>query len=142
MKSTTITPEFVDVIPEHLDEYKLYISERYKTAIHRCCCGCGEEVVTPLTPADWSVRRYKGTVSMTPSIGNWSFACKSHYWIRNNRVVWAGSMTEQAIEKVRARDKADKEVYISTVNRQKQQEAWPYSWFSFIWRAVKRFWPF
>jgi heterodisulfide reductase subunit B len=142
MKSTTIIPEFVDVIPDNLDGHKLYISERYKTAIHRCCCGCGEEVVTPLTPADWSVRRHKETVSMAPSIGNWSFACKSHYWIRHNQVVWAGSMTEQEIKKVRARDIADKEVYISAVNRQKQQEAWPYSWFSFIWRSVKRLWPF
>jgi hypothetical protein len=26
----------------------IYISERYATAVHLCCCGCGYEVVTPL----------------------------------------------------------------------------------------------
>ncbi len=43
MKRTTITPVFVDFIPEKLDEGVIYISESYKTIVHRCCCGCGHE---------------------------------------------------------------------------------------------------
>jgi hypothetical protein len=27
----------------------------FRTAAHCCCCGCGEEVVTPFTPTDWSM---------------------------------------------------------------------------------------
>lgn len=142
MKSTAITPVSVDIIPEDIEKHKLYICERYKIAVHQCCCGCGEEVVTPLTPADWSIRRNKGRVSVSPSIGNWNFACKSHYWIRNNQVIWAGSMSEQRIQKVQARDRADKEKYIATINRQKRREQWPYSWFYAARRAIKNIWPF
>ena len=40
----TITPVFVDFIPDHVEQGKIYISETYHTAIHKCCCGCGEEV--------------------------------------------------------------------------------------------------
>ena len=32
--------------------------------------------------------KYDGeTVSLSPSIGNFQFPCKSHYWIRENRVI-------------------------------------------------------
>ncbi|MBM9616029.1 hypothetical protein JWJ90_17305 [Desulfobulbus rhabdoformis] len=142
MKSFSITPEFVDIIPEHVHERKLYICERYKIAVHKCCCGCGEEVVTPLTPVDWSISRHGDSVSMRPSIGNWSFDCKSHYWIRRNQVVWAGSMTELEIKRVQAKDKADKEAYITAVNRQKHQRKLPLSWISNIWNVIKSLWPF
>ena len=40
-----LRPEFVDYIPENLDRGVLYISRRYKTATHLCCCGCGREVI-------------------------------------------------------------------------------------------------
>ena len=45
--------EFVDYIPEQLDEGVLYVSIRFGTVVHRCACGCGDEVVTPLGPAEW-----------------------------------------------------------------------------------------
>jgi hypothetical protein len=38
---------FVEYIPEQLEERTIYISIRFATAVHRCCCGCGREVVTP-----------------------------------------------------------------------------------------------
>ena len=31
------------------------------------------------------------TISLNPSIGNWSYPCRSHYWIKGNRVVWDGT---------------------------------------------------
>lgn len=142
MKTINITPEFVDFIPEQIQEHRLYICERYKTAIHKCCCGCGEEVVTPLSPADWSVIKHGNTVSLTPSVGNWSFDCKSHYLIRRNQVVWAGYMSEKQIQNVRAKDKADKAAYIATINRQKQRSKAPLSWILNLWDAIKRLWPF
>jgi len=41
--------EFVDAVPAAREEGKLYISLKYRTAIHSCLCGCGMKVVTPLT---------------------------------------------------------------------------------------------
>jgi len=53
MRKSTIKPTFVNIIPDKLEEGILYICERYRIAAHKCCCGCGEEVITPLTPVDW-----------------------------------------------------------------------------------------
>jgi hypothetical protein len=80
---------FVEYIPEQLEERTIYISIRFATAVHRCCCGCGREVVTPLSPTGWSLTFDGETISLAPSIGNWSYPCRSHYWIRRDRVVWA-----------------------------------------------------
>jgi len=140
MRISVITPAFVDTIPDQLKDGILYICERYRIAAHKCCCGCGEEVITPLTPADWSVRKEGNAVSLTPSIGNWSFACKSHYWIRRNQVVWARQLSPRQINKVKARDKADKEAYIVVINRQKQQQASPVSMLATLLQALMRWW--
>jgi len=79
---------FVEHIPEEISTGILYISTTYGTAIHKCCCGCNNDVVTPFSPTDWKLTFDGETVSLSPSIGNWSFKCKSHYFLRNNRVVW------------------------------------------------------
>ena len=68
--------EFVDHIPEQLDDGVLYVSIRFGTVVHRCACGCGEEVVTPLGPAEWRLTYDGRTVSLEPSVGNWSFPCR------------------------------------------------------------------
>lgn len=128
----------MDAIPERLEERVLYVCERYRTVVHKCCCGCGEEVVTPLTPADWSIRKNGNLVSLTPSIGNWSFACKSHYWISNNQVVWVGSLSQRQIARIRSRDKADKEAYITAINRKKETQAKPASVVARLWSAFMR----
>ena len=86
MRQHMVRPEFVAVIPERLEDGVLYICERYRTVAHKCCCGCGQEVITPLGPADWSLRREGKSVTLHPSIGNWSFPCRSHYFIRRNKV--------------------------------------------------------
>jgi Family of unknown function (DUF6527) len=52
MRRTSITHEFVEYIPAELAEAVLYISITYRTAVHRCVCGCGNKVVTPISPAD------------------------------------------------------------------------------------------
>lgn len=90
--------------PTPLEQGVLYISERFKTAIHLCACGCGEKVVTPLNPSGWSVRISGGQATLNPSIGNWSMKCKSHYFIRNNKVVWARPINQQAMRNVFASD--------------------------------------
>lgn len=102
-----LTPSFVEFIPDELEEGVIYISRRYSTASHLCCCGCGSEVVTPLNPAKWRVVEKHGKVSLTPSVGNWSFPCQSHYWISGNRVTWAPGMAPEFIAAVQARDRRD-----------------------------------
>lgn len=116
MRQQAVRPVFVEVIPERLEEGVLYICEQYRTVAHNCCCGCGQEVITPLSPADWSLRREGGSVTLHPSIGNWGFPCRSHYFIRRNQVVWAKSMSRLEVDRVRWRDQRDKAAYIKEVN--------------------------
>jgi Family of unknown function (DUF6527) len=84
----TITPSFTKNIPEQLEPGILYISMEHATAIHLCCCGCSREVVTPFAPDSWKMIFDGRTVSITPSIGNWQFPCRSHYWISKNAIHW------------------------------------------------------
>jgi hypothetical protein len=118
-RTTSFQPRFVEYIPRELEAGVLYISDRFKTASHLCACGCGERVVTPLTPADWKLKVAAGKVSLFPSIGNWNYACKSHYWIKNNEVVWAGALSGAQIARVQRQDLADKQAYIREQNIRK-----------------------
>lgn len=123
MKTHNIRPQFSDFIPDKLEEGVLYISERYKTASHKCACGCGEEVVTPLSPVEWQLHKEGGRVSLHPSIGNWNYACRSHYWIRRNAIQWAGSINARQIAQVQAKDKADKLRFVIQENQRKSSVA-------------------
>lgn len=117
MKTSLINPVFVEFIPESIEEGKLYISEQYKTAIHKCCCGCGEEVVTPLTPVDWRLIKGAKGISLYPSIGNWNYKCQSHYFIRDNQILWAKQFTAGQIQLVQKKDWREKQAYISSLNK-------------------------
>ena len=79
-----LTHEFVDFIPDRPEPGVLYVSIRYATAVHLCACGCGNKAVTPLTPKDWKLTFDGESISLHPSVGNWGFPCRSHYWIRND----------------------------------------------------------
>jgi hypothetical protein len=103
-KVSTLRPEFVEFIPAKGEPGVIYVSERFRTAMHQCCCGCGLEVITPLNPAKWSLSKQGGQVSLSPSIGNWSFPCRSHYWIERGRVRWTGPMSNERIRLVRRLD--------------------------------------
>jgi hypothetical protein len=87
--------KFVEFIPDELEEGVLYISLPYCTAIHKCACGCGKEVVTPFSPKDWRITFDGKTVSLYPSIGNWNYECKSHYMIINNEIRFANMLVEK-----------------------------------------------
>lgn len=106
---THIQAEFVEFIPERLESGRLYISHQFSTASHLCCCGCGLEVVTPLNPAKWYLIEANDTISLHPSVGNWSFPCQSHYWIIEGRVQWALAMSPVQIAAIRQRDQRDAE---------------------------------
>ncbi|MDO8381003.1 DUF6527 family protein [Phenylobacterium sp.] len=99
---------FVDFMPDVLEERTLYISIEFATASHRCFCGCGAEVVTPISPVGWQLTFDGETVSLSPSVGSWSLPCQSHYWIRRDMVEWAPGMTAEEIAGVRRRDDFDR----------------------------------
>ena len=106
--------EFVDHIPEQLDDGVLYVSMRFGTVVHRCACGCGEEVVTPLGPVEWRLTYDGRTVSLEPSIGNWSFPCRSHYWIDKGIVRWARGFSEAEVALVRQKAWTKRNSYYQT----------------------------
>lgn len=102
-----LRPVRVEFMPEVIEPGVLYVSERYKTAAHLCCCGCGAEVVTPLNPAKWRLTQRGGEVSLYPSIGNWSLPCQSHYWIVGGEVQWSFAFTPAQIRATQVRDRLD-----------------------------------
>ena len=90
-----ISPEFVDEIPGEISEGYLYLCLPYNAVIHKCACGCGEIISTPLDKKHGWVMQYDGEeVTLSPSIGNGSYKCRSHYFIRGNKIVWLGKMGE------------------------------------------------
>lgn len=95
---------FVEEIPANLEDGKIYVSITYAIAVHRCCCGCGSEVVTPFSPMDWTLIFDGNSVSLHPSIGNWSFGCQSHYWIGKSQVIQAPRWTSEKIDAARSRE--------------------------------------
>lgn len=82
-----ISPKFVDSFPDKLEEGILYISLRFNTAVHLCGCGCKQQVVTKIAPGEWRFTYNGQDISLDPSIGNWNFKCKSHYWIKDGQIV-------------------------------------------------------
>jgi len=66
-----------------------------------------------LNPARWRLDRQGGRVSLHPSIGNWKFACRSHYWIRKNRVIPSSGMDDEKIAEVIKLDQEDREEYFA-----------------------------
>ena len=114
MKIQRIKPLDVEQFPVVLEEGVLYISEPCELAAHKCCCGCGEDVITPLNPARWRIVRSGEVVSLIPSVGNWKFACRSHYWIRSNQVIQSFDLTDDEVAEVFEEDRQDRDRYIAT----------------------------
>lgn len=108
---TAVAHEFVEFIPEKLEERTLYISKKYGTAVHKCCCGCGREVVTPLSPTGWRLTFDGKSVSLYPSIGSWSLPCQSHYFITKNKVTWAPRWSKRQIARGRKQEALAKKIY-------------------------------
>ena len=96
-----ITPEFVDEIPGAPEHGTLYLSCRYRAAVHLCACGCGAKISTPLHPTGWRLSYDGESVSLSPSVGNWSEKCQSHYVIKNSRVLWGERFSRDKVRRIR-----------------------------------------
>jgi Family of unknown function (DUF6527) len=115
MRGTAVLQHvFVKSVPRDLEDGILYVSIDFATVMHKCACGCGNQVVTPLSPADWTLSFDGQSISLHPSIGNWSFACRSHYWIRKGRIVWAEQWSDAEIAANRRHDNAALETHHSS----------------------------
>lgn len=147
MRRETLRHKFVEFIPEVLEEGVVYVSIQYATISHTCCCGCAQEVVTPLSPTDWKLIFDGKTISLEPSIGNWGFACKSHYWIKRNQVQWSRVWTKAEVEAARLQNGAAKQVYYGDQLHRENQEQIPsqvtspqsdrVSFWSRFWKRIK-----
>ena len=92
---SSLKHEFVESFPDDLKNGTIYVSVVYATAAHKCCCGCGEKVITPISPKGWTLTFNGEVISLYPSIGNWNFGCQSHYWIKDNGIVWIDDRAEE-----------------------------------------------
>jgi hypothetical protein len=116
----TIQHKFVEFIPNSPEQGILYISIEYRTAVHLCICGCRNKVVTPISPIDWEIRFNGKTVSLYPSIGNWNFECKSHYFITRNEIVIARKWEDWEIEEGRQEDIENKNRFFKKKKKRKK----------------------
>ena len=101
-----MTPKFVEFIPLEGKDFIpgiLYISMKHNTVVHRCPCGCGGLSEFMLDPIRYRIEYDGRAVTFEPSIGNSNLQCRSHYWIRENRIEWCAPMedwqTKQAQKK-------------------------------------------
>lgn len=91
------------------------------------------KIVTPLRPTEYHLLETGDRISLTPSIGNLNHPYQSHYWIRDNTLVWDETMTPEHIRNNRMRDDALRESYFTKV-------AWP--WWrkaaSVLWTMLRK----
>nr|EGQ9114482.1 hypothetical protein [Vibrio parahaemolyticus] len=125
--------KFVEFIPENIEQGTLYISMQYATAMHKCACGCGNIVVTPFSPTDWKLLFNGDSVSLSPSIGNWSFPCRSHYFIRNDQVDWCSAWSKKQIQNGREADKKHKNEYYNQLRKNKKEP-----FIKVLWLKIKK----
>jgi Family of unknown function (DUF6527) len=85
----------------------------YTTTVHLCACGCGNEIVLPLSPAEWQLYFDGESVSLTPSVGNWEYPYRSHYWIKANKIRWATPWTDAQVAAGRRRDAEAVDEYVA-----------------------------
>jgi len=92
VKNKKFKIKFVNKVPKDLLERVLYICLEHGIIVHKCACGCGEKTVTPLDKEHGWIMKYDGqTITLRPSIGNFSIPCKSHYYITENKIEWLES---------------------------------------------------
>ena len=102
-----ITPKFVEFIPTEGEDFisgTVYISMKHGMVVYRCPCGCGGLSEFMLDPIRFRLE-YDGThVSFYPSIGISHLECRSHYWIRNNRIEWCAPLKDWESELAERRE--------------------------------------
>lgn len=112
----TIALQRVTYLPRELAPGILYVSGEYAVAGHLCACGCGNKVITPLGPAEWTFSEQSGMPSLSPSIGNWQLPCRSHYVIAGGQIHWAGQWSETAVLAGRRSEEQRRQAYYAALH--------------------------
>lgn len=85
----------VSELPESPLDKVLYVEgveniDEYWYALLKCPCGCQEKIMLNLiddvSPC-WYLRKEKSNFSIYPSIWR-TKNCKSHFWLKNNKIVF------------------------------------------------------
>jgi hypothetical protein len=86
IRQVTITPVFVEWMPDFYEQGLVYISKEHGCSKHLCLCGCGQMTIMPLDDGTkwWKLVESDKGVSFIGSVGNYAFPCQSHYIITNN----------------------------------------------------------
>lgn len=102
-----ITPEFVEYIPREGKDLILgivYISMKHKMVVYRCPCRCGGLAEFMLDPIRFRMKYDGANVSFYPSIGISYLECRSHYWIRDNRIRWCAPLGDWESQQAQRRE--------------------------------------
>lgn len=83
-------------MPEKIKDNVLYIEGNesrndFWYTVMKCPCGCNEKIMLNLMDDAipyWQVEIIGSKVSISPSICR-KVNCKSHFWFKNNKVIWA-----------------------------------------------------
>jgi len=113
----------VHYMPRELEPGILYVSNEFEIAAHMCPCGCGNKIITPLGPTDWSLIIRKDKPTLFPSIGNWQLPCKSHYWIRDGSIKWSYQWTEKQILAGRQKEDRRRKIHYSNTEQKKKNQS-------------------
>jgi hypothetical protein len=93
LRKVIVKPVCVEFIPDKKDmvQNEIYISFKYKIAVHLCLCGCGNLSVTHfMDDTGWKVGiiqsngRDEGGLSISPSILNNNCPNRYHYIITDS----------------------------------------------------------
>lgn len=125
----------VHYMPKQLEPGVLYISEEFGAVAHLCACGCGAKVRTPLGPTEWTFKETVDGPTLSPSIGNWQLACKSHYLIRRGEIIWCEEWTPELIAAGRRHEEEGRRVYYEDLVRRRRfgwAEVW--NWLKGLFR--------
>ena len=76
-----------------LEDGVFYVEDGSPYVGYNCPCGCGKVVILPTKKHQpdyngWGFSENNGKVTLSPSVLSAGFDCKSHYFIRDNKIDW------------------------------------------------------
>jgi hypothetical protein len=108
-------------MPKELEPGKLYFSEEFGVSGHLCACGCGNKIILPIGPVEWSITAEGDKPTLHPSVGNWELPCKSHYWIENGVVEWSTEWSEEQVIAGRVAEERRRKLYFDNLSQKRRK---------------------
>lgn len=113
----------VQYMPRSLEQGILYYSEEFEVAGHLCPCGCGNKVITPIGPTEWSFTETENGATLYPSIGNWELPCRTHYWIEDGQILLSGQWSHKQIAAGRRREEQNRKAHYKALQTGRQKKS-------------------